>query len=176
MQPRYDVIIIGSGPAGATAAFFLGEAGRKVLVLEKEILPRYKPCGGAISGRVLEQFPFSFEQVIRSKASAISYAYGGKMVTVPFKAPSLLMVMRSEFDATLLSHAQVETRQGARIGTVLESDEKVTVETTDGERFEAEALIGADGANSVTRGHSVCGDTRNWQVGSRSKLPPQRKP
>ena len=72
MTQRYDVIIIGGGPAGAAAAFFLGQAGRKVLVLEKEIFPRYKTCGGAVSARVLEQFPFSFEPVIRSRVNALS--------------------------------------------------------------------------------------------------------
>jgi flavin-dependent dehydrogenase len=39
MPERYDVIIAGGGPAGATAAFFLGRAGKKVLVLEKELAP-----------------------------------------------------------------------------------------------------------------------------------------
>ena len=150
MQLGYDVIIIGGGPAGATAAFFLGRAGRKVLVLEKETMPRYKPCGGAVSAHVLEQFPFSFEQVIQTRVDVVSYVYGGKMVTVPLKDSSLCMVMRNDFDSFLLSHAQVEIRQGAKIGTVKETDEKVTVETMGGERFEADYLIGADGANSFT--------------------------
>jgi flavin-dependent dehydrogenase len=43
MPDLYDAIIVGAGPGGATAAYFLGEAGKRVLVLEKETLPRYKP-------------------------------------------------------------------------------------------------------------------------------------
>ena len=75
MNTKYDVIIVGGGPAGGTAAYFLGRAGRRVLVLEKELLPRYKACGGGISAHVLEQFSFSFEAVIESKVKAISYAF-----------------------------------------------------------------------------------------------------
>ena len=39
----YDAIVVGAGPAGSSTAYWLGEAGKRVLVLEKERLPRYKP-------------------------------------------------------------------------------------------------------------------------------------
>ena len=48
----YDVIIAGAGPAGSQAAITLSRAGRKVLVLEKKVFPRSKPCGGCLSKRV----------------------------------------------------------------------------------------------------------------------------
>ena len=149
MYRKYDVIIAGGGPAGATAAFFLGQAGRRVLVLEKEFLPRYKPCGGAVSARVLGQFPFSFEPVIQSKVSAISYALGEKVVTIPVVNSSLLMVMREQFDSYLLDHVQAEVRQGEGVRSVEESPEMVRVETVSGERIEADYLLAADGANSI---------------------------
>jgi geranylgeranyl reductase family protein len=149
MPKRYDVIIAGGGPAGATAAFFLGQAGKKVLVLEKEFLPRYKPCGGAVSARVLEQFPFSFEPVIQSRVSAISYALGEEVVTIPVAGSSLRMVMREEFDAYLLAHAQTEVRQGSGVRSVREGTETVEVETVKRENFEADYLVAADGANSL---------------------------
>ncbi len=149
MPQRYDVIIAGGGPAGATAAFYLGQAGKKVLVLEKEILPRYKSCGGAVSARVLEQFPFSFDPVIQSRVKAVSYVLSEKMVTIPVGDSSLRMVMRSEFDAFLLSHAKAEIRQGTPARAVKETHEAVTVETVEGEQIESEYLVAADGANSV---------------------------
>jgi len=149
MSRRYDVIIVGGGPAGAAAAFFLGQAGRNVLLLEKEILPRYKPCGGAVSARVLEQFPISFDPVIQSRVNSISYVLGGKAITVPVAGSDLCMVMREQFDAYLLEHTQAEIRQGERVRSVEENPDSVLVETAAGERMEADYLIAADGANSI---------------------------
>jgi geranylgeranyl reductase family protein len=149
MNRKYDVIIVGSGPAGGTAAFYLGEAGKRVLVIEKESLPRYKTCGGAVSTRMLEQFPFSFETVIQSKVKAISYGLREATVTIPLPDRSLSMVMRAEFDEYLLKHARADVRQGETVRAVDEGIEAVTVETSKGERIQGEYLIAADGANSI---------------------------
>jgi geranylgeranyl reductase family protein len=154
MNKKYDAIVVGGGPAGGTAAYFLGQAGRRMLVLEKETLPRYKACGGGISAHILEQFPFSFEAVIESKVKAISYALGAETTTVPLPDQSVRMVMRNEFDAYLLKHAQAEIRQGVSVRAVEEKEDAVIVETAEGERIEGNYLIAADGANSVIA-HSV---------------------
>ncbi len=149
MNTKYDVIIVGGGPAGGTAAYFLGQSGRRVLVLEKETLPRYKACGGGLSAHVLEQFPFSFEAVIESKVKAISYALGAQTITIPLPDQSIRMVMRDDFDEYLLKHAQAEIRQGVAVCSVEERANGVIVETTEGERIEGGYLIAADGASSV---------------------------
>ena len=149
MNTKYDVIIVGGGPAGGTAAYFLGRAGRRVLVLEKELLPRYKACGGGISVHILEQFPISFETVIESKVKAISYALGNEIVTIPLSDQSVRMVMRDEFDAYLLKHAEAEIRQGVAVRAVEERADGVIVETAEGERIEGSYVIAADGASSV---------------------------
>ncbi len=149
MHKKYDAIIVGGGPAGGTAAWYLGQAGRRVLVLEKESLPRYKACGGGVSARVLEQFPFSFESVIESKVKSISYALGENIVTIPLPERSMRMVMRDGFDTYLLKHAEAEIREGTTVQNVEETSEGVRVQTSDGEQFESQFLVAADGANSV---------------------------
>lgn len=149
MADRYDAIVVGGGPAGAAAAFFLGRAGKRVLVLEAQALPRYKVCGGAVSACVLEQFPFSFEPVIQSKVNAISYALDARMVTVPVQDSQLCMVMRSEFDAHILQNARAEIRDRTLVRHLDERPDCVVVETAAGECIEADYLIGADGANSI---------------------------
>jgi len=57
MTERYDVVIIGGGPAGAGASYELADAGAKVLVIEKAKYPRPKLCAGCISKRSVDLFP-----------------------------------------------------------------------------------------------------------------------
>ncbi len=149
MANFYDTIIVGAGPAGGTAAFFLGQAGQRVLVLEKEGLPRYKTCGGGLSADVLKQFPFSFDPVLERRVKAVRYVLGSQVVTIPVPGGSMCMVMRDRFDAHILQHTQADIRQGAKVKGVEEKQDKVIVETESGERLECKYLIAADGANST---------------------------
>jgi flavin-dependent dehydrogenase len=61
----------------------------------------------------------------------------------------LCMFMRSEFDAFLLEHAQAAVRQGVALRSVEETPDTVAVETTAGERIEANYLVAADGSNTL---------------------------
>src|SRR2546422_10795011 len=55
---RDAVLVVGAGPAGATAARTLAAAGVSVRILDRASFPRNKPCGGGISLRVLSRFPY----------------------------------------------------------------------------------------------------------------------
>ncbi|HEY6213927.1 MAG TPA: FAD-dependent oxidoreductase, partial [Vicinamibacterales bacterium] len=57
-SPDPEVVIVGAGPAGATAARALASAGVRVTLLDRARFPRNKPCGGGISLRVLRRFPY----------------------------------------------------------------------------------------------------------------------
>ena len=52
---RYDVLVIGAGPSGAAAAYWLAERGRRVLVVEKKRFPREKTCGDGLTPRAVRQ-------------------------------------------------------------------------------------------------------------------------
>jgi geranylgeranyl reductase family protein len=145
----FDVVIVGAGPAGSTAAFFLGQAGLRVAVLEKERLPRYKVCGGGVPERILRIFPFSFEPVIQSRVKTVTYTLGDRAVTHPLPERPIRMVMRSDFDQHILSHSHAEVFQEAAVRDIMENDRGVTLATRDGRQFSAHYLVGADGANSI---------------------------
>lgn len=118
-------------------------------MLEKETLSRYKACVGGLSASVLEQFPFSFEPVIEARVKAIAYFFGKERVIIPLPEHALRMVMRNNFDAYILDHAQDEVLQKVTVQSVEEREDRVVVQTNDGQRFESRYLVAADGANST---------------------------
>ena len=76
--PTYDVIVVGGGPAGATAAYELATSGINVLILEKEKFPRYKPCGGGLSLKIDKVLKFSIKEVIETTVMGVHFSYQGK--------------------------------------------------------------------------------------------------
>ena len=64
----FDAVVVGGGPAGATAAEDLARAGRSVLLLDKA--GRIKPCGGAIPPRLIRDFAIPDELIVARVTSA----------------------------------------------------------------------------------------------------------
>ena len=69
LLPKYDVIIVGAGPAGALMGYELARLGLKALLIEKEVLPRYKACGGGLTRRALNALPFDISPVIEDSST-----------------------------------------------------------------------------------------------------------
>lgn len=146
----FDCIVVGAGPAGGTAAYHLAKRGRSVLVLEKEALPRYKPCSGGVSPAIAQWFDFDFSPVISRKVDSIRYTWKlSDPVEATLSTPEpMWMVQRDRFDEYLMQQAQ-------QAGAKLQDATAVTgiefkgnywqVNTTAG-TLEAKYLIAADGA------------------------------
>jgi len=150
------VLVVGAGPAGATAARRLAEAGIKVRLLDRASFPRNKPCGGGISVRVLSRFPFLEPKLSRIATHTLSRLYlegpAGESAVVTSNAPATLMIRRVEFDALLVSlavDAGAELVTAADIVQASDAGGRVTLVSRDGRRFESHTVIAADGVHST---------------------------
>ncbi|MFN3927647.1 MAG: geranylgeranyl reductase family protein [Pseudanabaenaceae cyanobacterium] len=146
----YDCIVVGAGPAGGSAAYHLAKLGRQVLLLEKEALPRYKPCGGGVSPQVQLWFDFDFSPAISLKVNQISYTWRGndRQVMALGDTQPVWMVRRDIFDYFLVQQAQ---KQGAELlaqtpATGITWQGHHWVVHTPELEFSAKYLIACDGA------------------------------
>jgi geranylgeranyl reductase family protein len=158
-----DAIIVGGGPGGASAAYFLQGAGCRTLVLERDRLPRYKTCAGGVPGTALQLFPFSFHPVIEQSVQRATFLCGERGVTQPVPEESLFMVQRDEFDAFLLRKSGAEVLEGEKVESVEQEPDRVRVATRSGKRFSARYLLGADGPGSIVA--RCCGLDRSDRMG-----------
>ncbi len=148
----YDALVVGMGPAGATAAYHLSKSGLSVLGLDKATHPRYKVCGGGLSARIDRILEEDYKSVVEHTVYGIQFSYrGADPFCLDSSSPIAYMVMRDRFDHFLLEKAR-------RVGSEVHESESVTscrqlpdgIEvTTDRGRYLGKVLIGADGANSL---------------------------
>jgi len=149
----YDVIVVGAGPAGSTAAKNLAEKGIKVLLLDKATFPRDKPCGGGLPTRVQKRFPY-----IEPFLNSVSYGTTMFSSSLRYKCdlirdkPFLEMVLRKDFDYGLLSLAKKAGATflgGKSVVDIVVQKDKVSVMLEDGQTMETQMVIGSDGMHSV---------------------------
>ena len=149
----YDVVVVGGGPSGATAALDLVNSGHKVAMLDRD--GRIKPCGGAIPPRLMRDFDIRDEQLVAKVNTARMISPTGRHVDIPIENGFVGMVDRKDFDPFLRDRA---AKAGAvsLTGTFLriERDDKgPTVlyrDKASGEErsLRTKLIIGADGARS----------------------------
>lgn len=72
----WDVVVIGAGPAGTTAARVAAEAGCSVLLLERAAVPRYKTCGGGLIGSSQASLPAGLGVAIHDEITAVTFGLG----------------------------------------------------------------------------------------------------
>jgi geranylgeranyl reductase family protein len=146
---QVDVIIVGGGPAGSTAAWRLARAGAKVAVLDAASFPRVKLCAGWVTHSVLadlELDPGAYPHTIQP-FSCVSLAVGEAEHETRWPHVASYGIVRAEFDAFLLRRAATAgatVYEGARVRGVRESGAGVEVESDAG-RFAADVVIGAGG-------------------------------
>ncbi|MFZ4687549.1 MAG: geranylgeranyl reductase family protein, partial [Hyphomonadaceae bacterium] len=156
MTETYDAVVVGGGPAGATAAGDLARAGRKVLLLDRA--GRIKPCGGAIPPRLIRDFGIPDHLLVARATAARMVSPTNRIVNMPVEGGFVGMVDRDEFDEWLRERAVAagaERRSGSFLRIERDEDGTAVVcfyDKGDGkenvQRVRARTVVGADGARS----------------------------
>jgi geranylgeranyl reductase len=152
MAETYDVVIVGGGPAGATAACDLARRGRSVLLLDRA--GRIKPCGGAIPPRAIQEFAIPDHLIVARVKGARIVSPSNSCVDMPIDGGFVGMVDREIFDEWLRERAGLagaERRTGTFKSIARDKDGTAVVNyLTNGtmHALRARAVIGADGAVS----------------------------
>ncbi|MFJ9852567.1 geranylgeranyl reductase family protein [Streptomyces sp. NPDC101150] len=179
-QQVWDVVVVGAGPAGASAAHAAACTGRRVLLLEKAELPRYKTCGGGIIGPSRDSLPPGFELPLRDRVHAVTFSMNGKLTRTRRSKHMLFgLINRPEFDAGLVESAKdagARVRTGVTVarveqhGAEVPDRRTVAVVLSNGEVLLARAVVGADGSAGRIGAH-VGVKTEQVDLGLESEIP-----
>lgn len=152
----FDVAVIGAGPAGATLARLLASAGAEVVLVERERLPRYKPCGGGLTQRSIRLLPDEARALVRVWSPGADVVYRGYRVHLQSPRPAVGLVMRDELDACLTRlavRAGAELRDGSPVtGARMLSDGDGIEVMAGGQPLRCRYLACADGATGPFSG------------------------
>ena len=161
----FDVVVVGGGPAGSTAATDLARLGRAVLLLDKA--GRVKPCGGAIPPRLIEEFEIPQALLVARVNAARMESPTARKVDMPIDGGYVGMVDRDVFDEWLRNRAAAAgaiRRTGSFEHITRDSDGVSIVhylpcgsEPAGIAQVRARSIIGADGATSAVARQSVPG-------------------
>ncbi|GAA2224005.1 geranylgeranyl reductase family protein [Herbiconiux moechotypicola] len=150
----WDVIVVGAGPAGSTAARVAAEGGASVLLVDRAVFPRYKTCGGGLLGESLALLPEPVRATVESRvAEVVVTERFGRRQRIRRGTPFLAMVRRVEFDQALVDAAVaagVVFAPGTAVRSIETPDARgggVLLSTSAGV-LRGRVVIGADGTNS----------------------------
>ncbi len=148
----YDVVVVGSGPAGAVAAYHTASAGLSTLLVDQALFPRRKTCAGGLTAAATAYLPAPLpDQLVQCRVSKLSTWMGDRSVVHDQRDDFMFTVRREEFDTWLLDlaiGAGAIPHLGERILGYQSERGRVLLKTPSG-TIQGRMVIGADGANSI---------------------------
>jgi flavin-dependent dehydrogenase len=146
MTGCHDVIVVGGGPAGSSCARELVRAGLDVVVADRAVFPRDKPCAGWITPEVTSAVGLDPDEYGRGRTLQPITGFdvgvlGGRRTVARFDRVISYAIRRCEFDAFLLQQSGARVCQGAAVAAI----ERVQDRWRVGGIGEARMLVGAGG-------------------------------
>ena len=162
MAENYDLIVVGAGPGGSSAAYYAARSGLNVLLLDRQEFPRDKPCGDGLMPHAAEEVSLMglgdwLEEPPHGKFSGFTIytktAHLRQKVPPTLHGPHGYVIKREETDAKILERAKeagAEFRSGVRATSLVRNFTGAVagIEATEnGEqlRFDAPLVVAADG-------------------------------
>lgn len=185
MERKFDVLIVGAGPAGIATAIALGNSNLSVGLLDKATFPRDKTCGDALSVDVVNQLKIlspalldsfnDFKRKVPSFGVQI-FSPDGKHIDIPFihdhQKRCGFICERYDFDYLLVQHAKhfsnIHFIEDCQVKYLENKDNKINAHTSHG-NFTGQLVVGADGAHSIVGKmlNNVTPDKNHYSAGLR---------